>query len=85
MIDNYYLYKNLPSIDLHGCNRYEACILVNSFINDNIKLKNNLIIIVHGKGEGILRKSIHEELKKNKKVKAFRLDAFNDGCTIVEI
>ena len=38
MIDNYYLYKNIEELDLHGCNRYEAIVKVDSFINDNKKV-----------------------------------------------
>ncbi len=85
MIDNYMLYKKLPILDLHGCNRYEAKILVDEFINDNIKLKNHLIIIIHGKGLNILKTEINKYLKTNKKVIAFKIDVFNDGQTIVEI
>ena len=55
MIDNYVLYKNLPSLDLHGENRESALVLVNEFIKDNIKLKNRLIKITHGKGTYILK------------------------------
>jgi len=40
MIDNYMLFKELPTIDLHGNDRYQAVILTKEFINDNIKQKN---------------------------------------------
>lgn len=85
MIDNYVLYKNLPSLDLHGENRESALVLVNEFIKDNIKLKNRLIKITHGKGTYILKNTIHESLKKNKLVKAYKTDIYNDGVTIVEL
>lgn len=85
MIENYTLYKNLPTLDLHGCNRYEALLKMEEFINDNIKLKNHLIIVIHGKGLGILKKEIQEALRKNKRVIAYKLDVFNDGETIIEI
>lgn len=85
MIDNYMLFKNLPTIDLHGNDRYQALILTKEFINDNIKLKNKLITIVHGKGSYILKTEIHKMLKTNKNVKEFRTNIFNDGETIVEL
>ena len=55
MIDNYYLYKNINELDLHGCNRYEAIYKVDSFIKENIILKNHLVKIIHGKGNYILK------------------------------
>lgn len=63
-----------------------TCIaIINSFIKDNIKLKNKKIIIIHGKGQGILKKTTHELLKKNKKVNKYYIDGLNDGETIVEL
>ena len=43
------------------------------------------ILIIHGIGTGIVKKAVHEELKHNKKVKEFKLDNFNPGCTIVKL
>lgn len=85
MIDNYYLYKNLPRIDLHGCDRYTATFQTEEFINDCYKLNKKLILIVHGKGEYILKEEIHKMLKKNKLVIAYKLDIYNDGATVVEL
>lgn len=85
MIDNYMLYKNLPTLDLHGETRFSARVLLEEFISNNITLKNNLIIVVHGIGTGILKEEIHKYLKTNKKVKAYKTDIFNQGATIVEL
>lgn len=85
MIDNYILYNNIPTIDLHGNDRYSAVLYTKEFINDNIKLGNKLIKVIHGKGEGILKEEIHKYLKKNKQVKAYKLDVFNPGTTIIEL
>ena len=49
--------NNLPSIDLHGEDRVNALIKVDEFIIESIKLKHKEIIIIHGIGEGILKKS----------------------------
>ncbi|MBR3049285.1 MAG: Smr/MutS family protein [Bacilli bacterium] len=79
------LYNNLNSLDLHGYDRDMARILINEFIEDNYKLKNRKVIIIHGIGSGILRKTTHLVLKNNKYVSNYKLDNFNSGTTIVEI
>ena len=77
--------SSIPTLDLHGEYKEYAIILTKEFINDNIVLKNEYICIVHGIGSDILRKSIHEYLKKEKLVKEFKRDFFNPGCTIVKL
>ena len=79
------LYSNLPSLDLHGIDRGYARILINEFIEDNYKIKNTKVIIIHGIGTGIIRKTTQDVLSKNKYVKEFKIDNFNSGTTIVEI
>ena len=79
------LYSNLPSIDLHGETRDSARVLVMEFINDNIKLKNEKVLIIHGIGSGALKNEVHKNLKINKRVKSYKLDNFNSGCTVVEL
>ena len=84
-IDNYILYNDLPTIDLHGEDKITAVMKTKEFITDNLKLKNYVIEIVHGVGEGILKNEIHKYLKTDKRVKDYRLDLFNQGMTIVEL
>lgn len=79
------LYSQLPQLDLHGLDREYARILINDFILDNYKMKQERVIIIHGLGTGILRKTTHEVLSKNKLVQKYQLDNFNTGTTIVEI
>lgn len=79
------LYSNLPTLDLHGTDRDYARVLINDFIKDNYNIKNNKVIIVHGVGTGIIRKTTQETLKKNKLVDSYKIDNFNDGQTIVNI
>ena len=74
-----------PSIDLHGEVSDSVPFLVNDFINDNVKLGKKIVVIVHGKGEGILKDKVKEVLKTNKNVIQFQLSADNPGATIVEI
>ena len=79
------LYNNLPQLDLHGIDRDYARILINDFIYDNYVQKNSKVIIVHGIGTGIVRKTTQETLKRNKYVDSYKIDNFNSGTTIVEI
>jgi DNA mismatch repair protein MutS2 len=77
------LYDNLPKIDLHGIDRDYARILINDFIYDNYKIKNEKVVIVHGNGTGIIKKTTQEVLKKNPYVESYKIDNFNSGMTIV--
>lgn len=77
--------NSMPNLDLHGEYKDSAIILTQEFINDNIILKNEYVLIIHGIGSDILRKSVHEYLRKEKKVLEFKRDFFNPGCTIVKL
>ena len=83
-------FKNVatsPELDLRGMDSLEASAVLQQFL-DNAYLANlQQVRIIHGKGAGILRKMVHEELKKNKNVKKFRLGVYGegeDGVTIAE-
>lgn len=75
----------LPSIDVHGFTRETVYVPVSDFINDNIKLRNKKIVIIHGIGYGILRDEINRCFKKDKRVKKLYLSIDNAGCTIIEL
>ena len=75
----------LPSIDLHGMDRVCARIKTEEFINDSIKLKNKRVVIIHGIGSGILRKEIADYLRHDKRVKEYKLDFMNPGCTVISL
>lgn len=77
--------NNLPSLDLHGENSETARVLIQDFIRDNKKLKKDKIVIIHGKGTGILKKTTHDVLKRSKDVTEFQIDFYNEGSTIVRI
>ncbi|MBQ8193406.1 MAG: Smr/MutS family protein [Bacilli bacterium] len=76
---------NLPHLDIHGETSATAVAVINGFIRDNLKLKNKKIIIVHGKGAGILKKTTHELCKNNKNIEKYYIDGLNDGQTIIEL
>lgn len=77
--------KNLPSLDLHGETKDTARVLINDFIRDNIKMKNDKIIIIHGIGTGVLKKETQSVLRNNKFVIEFGIDCMNEGSTIVRL
>lgn len=76
---------NLPTLDLHGFDRQTAKVAIDDFINDNIKMKNSFIVIIHGIGSGILKDTTQKSLAINKKVIEYKIYPFNVGCTIAKI
>lgn len=75
----------MPHLDLHGEDAVMAKILTTEFIEDNYKLGNIELAIIHGVGKGILKKEVHSVLKENKNVLVFGLDNFNSGCTLIKL
>lgn len=84
-LDEIIFIDSLPSLDLHGFDSDYARIKINEFINDNRKMGNYNVVIVHGIGSGTIKKVTHDTLRKNKYVKDFKIFIGNVGCTIVEI
>lgn len=76
---------SLPRLDLHGETKDCARILVEEFLEYNYMLGQLELVIIHGIGEGILKKEVHKVLKNSKKVIEFGLDMFNPGCTLVRL
>ncbi|MCI8393971.1 MAG: Smr/MutS family protein [Bacilli bacterium] len=74
-----------PTLDVHGETRDTVVYPVKSFIQDNLKLQKKRIVIIHGRGEGILKKQVHEILKKHPKVLNYYIDGMNLGATMVEL
>ena len=65
--------------------REYAIYKVKEFINDCYKLNHEYIVIIHGIGTGILKNSVLNYLKTDKKVLEYKLDFMNPGCTIVRL
>ena len=84
-LDNVVLIDHLPKLDLHGHDRETARVSIQEFIEDNVKLKNEIFIIIHGIGTGVLRKATSDTLRKNKRVLEFKTYYYNQGCTLVRI
>lgn len=81
-LDEIIYVDNLPTIDLHGFDRDSARVKTLEFIKDNKVMKNEIICIIHGIGNGILKDEVHNTLKKSKDIKEYKLFYNNVGCTI---
>ena len=84
-LKNIIFIDSFPKLDLHGFDRETARVATNDFILENKKTKNEIIVIIHGIGSGIIRKTVHEILKRNKNVLDFKTFYNNNGSTIVKI
>ncbi len=74
-----------PKIDLHGEYVTTSYTVVEEFLADHIKLKDEIVVIIHGKGSGKLKEEVHRILKKDKRVLEFHLDPMNLGQTLVHL
>lgn len=84
-LENVIFTNNLPTIDLHGLDREYASLKINEFISDNKKMGNDIVVIIHGIGSGILKKQTDMTLKNNNDVIDFKLFYNNIGMTLVKI
>jgi len=91
-INNYDIHQkrlNFKSeIDVRGMRGDDALTQIQEFVEQAIMLNVGQLMILHGKGNGILRKLIREYLHSNKDVKNFsdaHIDMGGAGITIVEL
>ncbi len=66
-------------IKLLGQTVEEALSNMDRFIDDAVLAGIASIRIVHGKGTGALRSAVHQQLRRDSRVKSFRLGAFGEG------
>ena len=75
-------------LDLRGMTADEAVSALCSFLDSAMLANLSSVRIIHGKGTGVLRKAVQEELKHNRMVKRYRLGVYGegeDGVTIAEL
>jgi len=77
--------KSYPTLDVHGETRDTVVYPVKQFIKDNAIMKKKKIVIIHGRGEGILKNTVHNILKKDNLVEEFHIDGMNLGATEVTL
>ena len=68
-----------PEVDLRGMDAQEAVGTLQSFLDHAMLANLTSVRIIHGKGTGVLRRAVQEELRRNKHVKEFRLGVFGEG------
>ena len=76
-----------PELDLRGMDSLEAVSVLQGFLDRAAMANLSSVRIIHGKGTGVLRKAVQQELKRSKYVKRFRLGTYGegeDGVTIAE-
>lgn len=74
-------------LDIRGMASDEMLGVLDRFLDDAYRSNLPTVRVIHGKGTGILRAAVHQELRKIKYVKRFRLGTYGegeDGVTIVE-
>lgn len=76
---------NAPHLDIHGYDRYGAMAIVNNFIDNSLRIDAKKIVVVHGKGEGILKNELHNYLKHDRRVLEYKTNNYNDGETIINL
>ena len=74
-----------PEVDLRGMDAQEAITTLQSYLDRALLANLGSVRIIHGKGTGILRKAVHNELKRNKHIKEYRLGVFGEGESGVTI
>ncbi|MEF9853047.1 MAG: endonuclease MutS2 [Hydrogenoanaerobacterium sp.] len=75
-------------LDLRGMMAEEAIMELLNFIDGAVLNGLTVITIIHGKGTGVLRAAVHDELRHNKSIRTFRLGVYGEGesgVTIAEL
>lgn len=77
-----------PSLDLRGKRGDEAMKELTKYLDNALTRGLSQVEIIHGKGEGILHKLVHEYLQERSEVKSFEIapwDSGGSGCTVVHL
>ncbi|MCL2682428.1 MAG: Smr/MutS family protein [Bacteroidales bacterium] len=78
--------KFSPKLDLRGFNAEDATNATLKFLDDAVLFSEKHLQILHGRGDGILRRVVRDILKHNKDVQSFdyeHIERGGDGITIV--
>ncbi|HZJ57977.1 MAG TPA: endonuclease MutS2 [Clostridia bacterium] len=75
-------------LDLRGQDLEGAIVNVDKYLDDMFLAGLQEVVLIHGKGTGVLRNGIHKHLRQHPHVDSFRLGRFGEGesgVTIVEL
>ena len=77
-----------PELDVRGFTASEALSVTDRYLDDAVGARLENVTIIHGKGTGVLRKEIHNMLKRDRRVREFRIGEFGEGdfgVTVVKL
>ncbi|MBR6761796.1 MAG: endonuclease MutS2 [Oscillospiraceae bacterium] len=80
--------KATTELDIRGCTVDEGLLMVDQFLDNAVMSGLSGATIIHGKGTGVLRRAVHDHLRRSKHVKEYRLGIYGegeDGVTIVTL
>ena len=75
-------------IDLRGMNGEEAWLKVDKYLDEAMLVGYHTVRLIHGKGTGALKKSLWEKLRRDSRIKSFRIGQYGEGdggVTVVEL
>ena len=75
-------------VDLRGMMVEEATMELLNYIDGAVLSGLSVITIIHGKGTGALRAAVHDELRRHKNIRTYRLGVYGEGeagVTIAEL
>ena len=75
-------------LDIRGMAADEALPVLDNFLDGAYLASLPTVRIIHGKGTGVLRAMVHDELRRSKYVKSFRSGVYGEGengVTIAEL
>ena len=75
-------------IDLRGMLGDEAWLAVDKYLDEAMVANFGKVRLIHGKGTGALKKALWERMRKDRRIKSFRLGQYGEGdggVTVVEL
>ena len=72
-------------VDVRGLNSEDALIETDKFLDDAFLAGLGEVMIIHGKGTGVLRATIHDHLRYHPHVQSYRLGKYGEGETGVTV
>ena len=86
--ENKYDHNITPEVHLRQLTVDEALLKLDQYLNDAFMAGLYQVRVIHGKGTGILRQIVQEQLARHPLVKSYRPGDYGeggDGVTIVEL